>query len=617
MPLLFANKQAEDMVKIWSPGCATGEEAYSVAIYLLEKISALNAPLRIRVFATDVDHGAIVFARKGRYPLSIAEVVTAERLRSFFTREIGGYRVNRELRRHLVFAQHDLLEKPPITKLDLIISRALPTNINDDARERIFKLFRFALRPGGYLYLRDSETDSGYEVFFEAIDKCSRILKAKDLGSDTQSLWPWSVKSRGSIFKSDELGKGLSHALLQLRLVSAPACVERDTAESLNGTQSLNQHNHGFVELQNRNGVFEFEERDEAFNKQAAELREQGELLNLAYDAIIVRNLADRILFWNWGAERLYGWNAEEVLGKKSIDVWQTIFPQSEEEIRLTLLREKRWEGELSHLRRDGSRVIVASRMALQLDVRRQFKILQVNLDITRRREIENERERLMRRLVRMQEEERRRLSRELHDHFGQQITALRLGLEALNITEGESLLQADRIEELRKLVKRMDAEVSFLAWGLRPTILDDLGLKSALENLVQEWSKYTGFHAEFQAVNLIESRFPPEIETHLYRIAQEALNNISKHAQASRAGVILKQSDSQITLIVEDNGIGFDPHLELLKAKCDGGLGLIGMRERSSLIGGEMDIESSAGNGAAIFVQIPFTGLNKKGQVK
>src|SRR5262249_44449177 len=158
---------------------------------------------------------------------------------------------------------------------------------------------------------------------------------------------------------------------------------------------------------------------------QAGVTREQADLLNMAYDAIIVRDLADRILFWNWGAERLYGWKAEEGMGRSATELWQTVFPHPVEEVQRALIRDNRWEGELSQLRRDGSRIIVASRWALQCEGDRQFKILQVNLDITRRREVEEERERLLRRLVQTQEEERRRLSRELHDHLGQQLTAL------------------------------------------------------------------------------------------------------------------------------------------------------------------------------------------------
>jgi PAS domain S-box-containing protein len=351
---------------------------------------------------------------------------------------------------------------------------------------------------------------------------------------------------------------------------------------------------------------FEAVESNEAFARQGAELREQAELLNLAYDAIVVRSLADRILFWNWGAERLYGWTAKEAVGRKASELWQTIFPQPEKEVRRAFLRDGRWEGELSHLRRDGSRVVVASRWALQCGEDLQHKILQVNLDVTERKEVEEERRRLLRRLVQAQEEERRRLSRELHDHFGQQLTALQLGLESLRESGQGQPRWGERVEELRNLARRLDADVGSMAWELRPTALDDFGLASAIGALAQEWSKRCGVPAEFHAGGLADGRFAPEIETNLFRIAQEALNNVSKHAQASRVCLILERRDNQVSLIVEDDGVGFDSSRRAVPLSSTKGLGLIGMRERASLIGGEIEIESSPGAGATIFVRVP-----------
>src|SRR5262249_8713455 len=206
-------------------------------------------------------------------------------------------------------------------------------------------------------------------------------------------------------------------------------------------------------------------------------------------------------------------------------------------------------------------RIIVASRWALQCEGDRQFKILQVNLDITRRREVEEERERLLRRLVQTQEEERRRLSRELHDHLGQQLTALRLGLEALRGSGQDPLRLGEHVEELRNLAKRLDADVDFMAWELRPTVLDGLGLVPVIGNLVQEWSKHSDIPAEFQATGMDDDRFAPEIETNLYRIAQEALNNVSKHARANRVDVILERRNNHVCLIIEANAVDFEPH--------------------------------------------------------
>ena len=334
-------------------------------------------------------------------------------------------------------------------------------------------------------------------------------------------------------------------------------------------------------------------------------LREQAHLLDLAYDAIIARDSADRIVFWNRGAERLYGWTAEEALGRNSHELWQTIFPQPLAEIRAIVRRDRHWEGELIHSRRDGSRLVVASRWALsEAGAQGEERVLQVNLDITRRKEIEEEGQRLLRRIVQTQEEERRRLSRELHDHFGQQLTALRLGIE--NFQWQTETPSCDRLAELRDQIQRLDLEVDFLAWELRPATLDEFGLASTISIFIAQWSKQFGITVEFHTVGLDHERLGSEAEINLYRITQEALNNISKHAQAGRVGVVLERRAGQAILMAEDDGIGFDPQQGGRSGAAEKGLGLVGMRERATLIGGILEIESSPGGGTTILVRVP-----------
>ncbi|HEX8371029.1 MAG TPA: sensor histidine kinase, partial [Pyrinomonadaceae bacterium] len=202
---------------------------------------------------------------------------------------------------------------------------------------------------------------------------------------------------------------------------------------------------------------------------------------------------------------------------------------------------------------------------------------------------------------VSTQEDERRRIARDIHDHVGQQLTVLRLKLDALKEMCDDQTI-CNEIEKVNEITERLDREVDFLAWELRPAALDDLGLRVSLENFVNEWSHHTGVAAEFHANGLSKTRLPFEIETNLYRIGQEALNNVYKHAKAKNVSVLLEKRKDTVLLIVEDDGIGFNPKDKRNRAK---GIGLIGMSERAKICGGTLEIESSKGNGTTIFARV------------
>jgi signal transduction histidine kinase len=156
----------------------------------------------------------------------------------------------------------------------------------------------------------------------------------------------------------------------------------------------------------------------------------------------------------------------------------------------------------------------------------------------------------------------------------------------------------------LQRIVKQLDSDVDFLAWQLRPVALDDLGLTAALSNYVRQWSEHFEIPAEFHSDDMGQ-RFDPQIETNLYRIAQEALNNSAKHSQCSRAEILLERRHHHLVLILEDNGIGFSP---AKPPEGNGQWGLIGMRERVALLNGKIEIESAPKGGTTIYVQVPLT---------
>jgi signal transduction histidine kinase len=161
-------------------------------------------------------------------------------------------------------------------------------------------------------------------------------------------------------------------------------------------------------------------------------------------------------------------------------------------------------------------------------------------------------------------------------------------------------------LDETQEQAKKIDDEVSFMSWELRPTALDNLGLRNALGNFVEEWSKNYKIKAEFHAVRVKRSRLEPEAEINLYRIAQEALNNVFKHAKAKKVDVILEFGKDSVVLVIEDNGVGFNPkNVGLGKKK--GGLGLVGMQERAALLGGNLEIESTRSKGTTIIARVPI----------
>ena len=232
--------------------------------------------------------------------------------------------------------------------------------------------------------------------------------------------------------------------------------------------------------------------------------------------------------------------------------------------------------------------------------------IASLDNEVRVRREAEDQIRGLVGRLITAQEDERRRIARDLHDHLGQQTVALRLKLEALrNATETRELPAA--IDAAEQVMAKLDRDLDFFTWELRPPILDDLGVRVALGNFVREWSRSFGIPAEFHTRGLEHSRLPPDVETGLYRIAQEALNNVYKHAKATRVAVILERRRSQARLVIEDNGSGFDREATGRNA-LNRGLGLVGMSERAALIGGLLEIETAPDHGTTIFVTTSIT---------
>jgi len=226
--------------------------------------------------------------------------------------------------------------------------------------------------------------------------------------------------------------------------------------------------------------------------------------------------------------------------------------------------------------------------------------------DITQRKHDEASRMQLLRRLVTAQEEEQLRLSRELHDQTGQSLAALMLGLKSIEDSDQLRESPRNRLRQLQELTNQLAHDVHHLAANLRPTALDDLGLHTALSNYLEEWSDRTKIRADFHCNGLMKERLPRQIETAVYRIVQEALTNVVKHANAQNVSVIVEHRSNRVQAIIEDDGIGFDAERMLSATNEDRRLGLVGMQERVALLEGDLNIESTPGSGTTVIIHIP-----------
>lgn len=217
------------------------------------------------------------------------------------------------------------------------------------------------------------------------------------------------------------------------------------------------------------------------------------------------------------------------------------------------------------------------------------------------RRDRDELRANYIRRVITAQEDERKRIARELHDSTSQSLTSLLVGLRHLEAADDPAAAR-QRLGDIRKIVNATLDEVHALAWQLRPSVLDDLGLAAALQRYIADYQGRYDVQVDYVARNLAE-RLPVAVETTLYRVIQEGLTNIARHAQARNASILIEQRPASVRVIVEDNGVGFD--VERVGASR---LGLQGIHERVQLLGGKLVIESQPGQGTSLFIEIPLT---------
>ncbi len=803
IPRLFAGKHEEDHVRVWVPACATGEEAYSVAMLLAERAEVAPGTPGVIVFATDIDPSAIAVAREGLYTLNDAADVSQERLRRFFTTEGNAYRVRKELREMILFAPQNILKDPPFSHLDLVSCRNLLIYLNRTAQRRVMEVVHFALNPSGYLLLGTSESIEGAGDLFVATDAGAHLYQSRSAAARTvlpmpeasrtfraaaveqaepeqaerirataaethlrllEQFAPPSVLVNADhelVHLSERAGRYLQvrggepsqnllklvrpelrielhSALYQAAQLQLPVDVKgvrvrlderaatvsitvrpitgdepargyfvvvfEETTSSdgagvaravpLEGGEAARQleeevhrvksrlrsvverHEAQTEELKASNE--ELQAMNEELRSSAEELetsREELQSLNeelrtvnqelkikieeQAQAANDIQNLINStdigtIFLDRQGRLKLFTPRAREIfhfigtdLGRPLSDITNSlvapdltplvehVLDHLERVDREVETRDGRWlllrllpyrtaddriDGVVLAFvdisdRKRAEEILRASEGNLrqaQGGLERQVSarthelaeaVDHLDAEVQDRRLAEGRVRSLLGRIITVQEEERRRIARDLHDQLGQQIAALRLRLDSLRHASERDLPLAEGLTMMEALIGRLDRDLDFFTWELRPPTLDDLGIVVALANFVREWSRTFSIAARFHSHGLEDKRLDPGTETSLYRIAQEALHNIFKHAHASEVAVVLERRGDEVVLVIEDDGRGFDRTAHAADVRS---VGLTGMSERATLVGGTLDIETAPNKGTTVFVKVP-----------
>ena len=320
-------------------------------------------------------------------------------------------------------------------------------------------------------------------------------------------------------------------------------------------------------------------------------------------DAVIICDLKGRILAWNKGAQKMYGYTEREALAMSI----RRLMPKNKTINARELVRGSAASIETQRCTKGGRTLDVLLTLAVLRDEKgRPVELATTERDITERKGAERELHRLHARVISAQETERKRLSRELHDGVGQILSGIKFRLESLPGELALNKKSAEKISKVGGFLSHAISEIRRVSQNLMPSELVDLGLAPALRTLCRQFKERAGVPVTLKTGS-VPAHIAPELELALFRIAQEALNNVGKHSKASLAVVTLSREGKKIVLSVRDNGIGFTPGAT--RQAAGKGIGLGSLRERAELAGGTFELDSTPGGGTTLTVRVPITG--------
>lgn len=891
-PRLMKNRSSDAPVRIWVPGCSTGEEAYSHAMNLLEYLGARAALVPFQIFATDVNPSVIERARSGLYSRKLRAELSQDRLRRFFVKTKDGYAVIPAIRERCVFAVQNLVQDPPFTNLDLISCRNLLIYLGPELQEKALKIFQYALKPRGILMLGRSEAIGDFSGRFSPLAAQGKVFSERtsasrapldfipvgrflqtgsalkdpgpgapgsnrpgsdlvDLQTEVENILPPRYRPNGIIVNGElEILRFLGNTsaylhpapgkpglnlrrmaqgefLLELRAalhmarksaravkrdIAAPAggprgrvrievlplkpsdlhndyflvlfeevtaadSRSRRTAMEARGKESSRvseleedlavsgEHLKSIIEEQEStnaqlkaaneellSGNEELQSINEEFETSKEELQSANEelitsteeavranqilsransdfsnlldnidisvvllapdltirrytppaektlkltpdkngrciadiklplrlqnlrqllqnairtgcvqelevqntqgrwyylvirpyrtattkidgavmtlidindrkrwkrnvlrlatLVHDSNDAVIIRDRRDRIIAWNTGAHKMYGYPDAEALERSLPQlIPEKERPRMKELVRQALRGKEVAQIETKRRAKDGRLLdVLLTVTMLRNEKGRPVELATTERDITEQKKASRELRTLHSRVISAQETERRRFARELHDGVGQILSGVKFRLESLagkNCSGGRA---AAKILRLGGLLDRAISEIRRVSQDLMPSELE-LGLEPALRALCREFKERSKIQMTLRT-ELGQAGLAAEPALALFRIAQEALNNIGKHSRASRMSLILTRSGKELVLSVSDNGIGFTPGRDRRTARR--GIGLGNMRERAESVGGFFELQSAPGSGTMLRAHIPLSGLGE-----
>ena len=349
------------------------------------------------------------------------------------------------------------------------------------------------------------------------------------------------------------------------------------------------------------------QQRTQELERKTAEVIRQAKLLDSANDAIFVRSKEDKITYWNQGATRLYGWQEHEVLGQSPHDILRTEFPVPMSEVLQT--ERDSWEGELRHRKRDGNQVIVASRWTTLRGADAKVSgWLEINTDVTSRKRAEDAARRLGGRMLQLQDAERRKFARELHDGIGQYLASMKMFLDSAMRADVPPEQQKELLAESASIVEKCLSETRTVSHLLHPPLLDEAGLASAVQWYAEGFSERSGIQLELDLQPDL-GRLPNDVELTLFRVLQEALTNIHRHSRAAQAGVQVVIQNGSVRMQISDSGCGIPQELlrEWREMRAPLGVGMAGMLERTREMGGSFDVQSGS-SGTTLTIVIPIS---------